>query len=238
MSGKVKILGCTIVVALLAITSWGAASTPKARHSTRKPTAVTRAAVSAPTTATGAAAVAGSPNAMAHYAMDTGASSLSFEFTQAGARTVGKFKSVSGTLDRADNGGIANLRVVIDVKSLDTADADRDKQLAQKDLFDVAQFPQAIFQTGTAMALVNANAARLNGSLTIRNIAKPITVPASVELQTAATTSSLRLRGQAPLKRLDFGVGQGEWKSTEWVANEVVVKFDVVYRLAAPAQKR
>jgi hypothetical protein len=34
------------------------------------------------------------------------------------------------------------------------------------------------------------------------------------------------------VKRLDFGVGQGDWKSTEWVGNDVTVTFNL--RLVAP----
>jgi hypothetical protein len=35
------------------------------------------------------------------------------------------------------------------------------------------------------------------------------------------------LQGTASLDRLAFGVGQGEWKSTEWIAAEVKVAFNV-----------
>ena len=33
------------------------------------------------------------------------------------------------------------------------------------------------------------------------------------------------LKGTAKIKRLDFGVGQGEWKDTSTVGNEVQVRF-------------
>jgi hypothetical protein len=33
--------------------------------------------------------------------------------------------------------------------------------------------------------------------------------------------------------RLDFGVGQGDWKSTEWVGNDVTVSY-TVRLIAAP----
>ena len=215
MRGRTGSLAYGATAALVAIASW--------RASAPKPTSGARSPAPAPAAA------------LAHFAIDPAASNLSFEFTQAGARTVGKFKSVSGTLDRALNGSISNLRVLVAVKSLDTADADRDKQLAQKDLFDVAQFPQAIFQSVAAPAPISGNSTRLNGSLTLRNVTRPVAIPVSVELpQAGAAANSVRLRGQVPLKRLDFGVGQGEWKSTEWVADEVLVKFDVVYRLTVP----
>jgi len=35
------------------------------------------------------------------------------------------------------------------------------------------------------------------------------------------------LTGQTTIKRLDFGVGQGDWKSTEWVGDAVTVSYSV-----------
>jgi hypothetical protein len=29
------------------------------------------------------------------------------------------------------------------------------------------------------------------------------------------------------LRRLEFGVGQGEWATTEWIGDEVEVRFDL-----------
>ena len=39
-----------------------------------------------------------------------------------------------------------------------------------------------------------------------------------------------RLEGSGKLKRLDFGAGQGDWKSTEWVADAVKVNFSLVLK--------
>ena len=35
------------------------------------------------------------------------------------------------------------------------------------------------------------------------------------------------LSGKTVVHRLDFGVGQGDWKSTEWVGNDVTVAYSV-----------
>jgi hypothetical protein len=40
------------------------------------------------------------------------------------------------------------------------------------------------------------------------------------------------MTGKSLVKRLDFGVGQGDWKSTEWVGADVTVTFNL--RLIAP----
>ena len=35
------------------------------------------------------------------------------------------------------------------------------------------------------------------------------------------------LTGKTTIHRLDFGVGQGDWKSTEWVGTDVTVSYNV-----------
>jgi polyisoprenoid-binding protein YceI len=41
------------------------------------------------------------------------------------------------------------------------------------------------------------------------------------------TPDGVELSGTATIKRLEFGVGQGEWKSTEWVGDEVKLQYKV-----------
>jgi hypothetical protein len=35
------------------------------------------------------------------------------------------------------------------------------------------------------------------------------------------------MKGTASLKRLPFGLGQGDWASTEWIGDDVDVRFDL-----------
>jgi polyisoprenoid-binding protein YceI len=59
------------------------------------------------------------------------------------------------------------------------------------------------------------------GKLTIRDITRDVPIEFTHETDASGTW----LKGQAKLKRLDFGVGQGEWKDTTWVSNDVRVEF-------------
>ena len=47
--------------------------------------------------------------------------------------------------------------------------------------------------------------------------------------------ATTRLQGGVTIRRLDFGVGQVAWQSTEYVGNDVEVKFDVPLRPTAAA---
>ena len=43
----------------------------------------------------------------------------------------------------------------------------------------------------------------------------------------APTGAATVMKGSASLERLDFGLGQGEWASTEWVGDAVDVRFEL-----------
>ena len=60
-------------------------------------------------------------------------------------------------------------------------------------------------------------------NLTIRGVTKPVPVTFTLAPTGAATV----MKGSASLKRLDFGLGQGEWASTEWVGDAVDVRFEL-----------
>lgn len=62
------------------------------------------------------------------------------------------------------------------------------------------------------------------GTLTLRGVTRP--VPVRFRFQ-RSPEGGARLDGSTRLRRLDFGVGQGEWTSTEWVGDEVEVQFEL-----------
>jgi polyisoprenoid-binding protein YceI len=46
-------------------------------------------------------------------------------------------------------------------------------------------------------------------------------------LKIVPTAAGLELSGATSIKRLDYGVGQGDWQSTEGVADEVEIQYKV-----------
>ena len=159
--------------------------------------------------------------APASYRLDPAQSSLSFGFTQAGAQSQGHFArfDVSLALDPAQPAQ-GRLDVNVDVGSLDSGDKDRDDTLRGPDLFNVAKFPRARF-TSTAITRVDASHYMAAGKLTIRDVTRDLQIPFALTPGGSAASMS----GQLVIKRLEFGVGQGDWKSTEWVGNDVGVSF-------------
>jgi polyisoprenoid-binding protein YceI len=71
------------------------------------------------------------------------------------------------------------------------------------------------------------------GKLTVRDVTRDLRVPFTFTASNDGGRIAGSMTGQVIIKRLDFGVGQGEWKSTEWVGDEVAVSF-ALRLVAAP----
>jgi polyisoprenoid-binding protein YceI len=168
----------------------------------------------------GATAVHAAPGS---YAADPASSRLEFAGIQAGAEFTGVFHKFTAAVDFApDSLANAHFDVLIDLNSLDSMDKDRDGTMRGPDVFDVAHFPTAHYVTRSFAKSATGYTAL--GALTLHGVTKDV----PIEFKFAATAGGgATLSGTARLKRLDFGVGQGDWKSTEWVADAVKVAFSL-----------
>jgi polyisoprenoid-binding protein YceI len=167
------------------------------------------------------AAAAPTPSA---WTADAAKSTLEFTFVQAGAKTTGRFARFTANVDfvpaSAESGRID---VNIDVGSVDTHDKDRDTQLRAAELFDVMKFPRAQFEATKFAA--KGTSFEGTGKLTLRGLSRDVPIAFTFESLTEGGQPVAYLKGTATIKRLSFGVGQGEWKSTEWIADDVDVAF-------------
>jgi polyisoprenoid-binding protein YceI len=187
------------------------------------------------TTAAATPAAWADPAPILRYTLDPAKSTLEFQFVQAGAQNKGKFVKFPVTLDFSpDSLGASKLDVTVDTTSLDTGDKERDDTLRSADLLDVAKYPQAHF-ISTQITKTSAGYDAL-GKLTIRGVTRDAHVPFTFRTAQEQGKSVGYLAGKTTIKRLDFGVGQGDWKSTEWVGNDVSVSYSL--RLVPLAQPR
>jgi polyisoprenoid-binding protein YceI len=167
------------------------------------------------------AAVPRGAGAAGSFTADPATSRLEFTGVQAGAEFKGVFHKFTASVDFSPDAlAAAKFDVVIDLSSEDTMDKDRDGTIRGADVFDVAHFPAAHYVTRVFSKTAAGYTAV--GSLTLRGVTKD--VPIAFKFSPAAAGGAT-LSGTAELKRLDFGVGQGDWKSTEWVADAVKVSF-------------
>ena len=161
-----------------------------------------------------------------HYTLDPAKSAFEYQFTQAGALNKGKFTKYTVTLDWSpDSLATSKLDVVVDMSSLDTGDKERDDTLKSADLLSVAKFPQSRF-TSTQITKT-ANGYDAVGKLTIRGVSRDAHVPFSFKTADEQGKPAGSLLGKTTIKRLDFGVGQGDWKATDQVGNDVAVSYSL-----------
>jgi polyisoprenoid-binding protein YceI len=168
------------------------------------------------------AAAARAQGPVTSYLADPATSRLEFVGVQAGAEFKGVFHKFTAAIDFAPDAlANAHFDVQIDMNSVDSLDKDRDGIVRGPDVFDVAHFPTAHYQTRAFTKTAAGYSA--TGALTLHGVTRDV----PIDFQFSATSGGAKLKGTAKLKRLDFGVGQGDWKSTEWVADGVNVTFSL-----------
>ena len=95
--------------------------------------------------------------------------------------------------------------------------------LVGTDLFDAKRFPTAQY-VASSFARSATGGLEAVGKLTLRGVTKELRLP----LKIVPTTAGLELSGATAIKRLDYGVGQGDWQSTEGVGDEVKIQYKVI----------
>lgn len=165
------------------------------------------------------------------WKIDPAASKLMFETRQMGVPVKGTFGKFDGTivLDPV-NLAAARIDITIDVVSGTTGTKDIDEAMSGPDLLAAKKFPTARF-VADKITTDGEGKYRADGKLTIREVSRDLTLPFTLAIaDDPAKPGQLRAtaRGRVDIKRLDYGVGQGDWKATDAVPNEVAVTLEVV----------
>lgn len=175
-------------------------------------------------TAAAAALVLALPAFAAVLKTDAAKSSVSAVFKQMNVPVEAKFKKFNAQIDYdAAKPETAKASLDLDIPSFDLGDAEYNKEVQKKEWFNGAQFPKASF-VSTAIKPGAAGKLDVAGKLTIKGKTADVAFPLTVKKEGTAQI----FEGALPIKRLAFNVGEGEWKDTSMVADEVVIKFRVV----------
>ncbi|WP_298622605.1 YceI family protein [uncultured Legionella sp.] len=95
--------------------------------------------------------------------------------------------------------------------------------MTSPDWFNVAAFPKAEFKA-TEFKQLDDKTYEANGALTIRDKSAPVTLKFTAE---ESPKNHAVVIGSATIKRNAFGVGQGEWASTDEIKDDVIVNFKI-----------
>lgn len=152
------------------------------------------------------------------WTVDAAHSTLTFSGTYQGEKFEGHFKHFDAKTINYDPANLqdAKFDVMIDIASIDTANSERDQALPGAAFFDTAKFPQAHFIATHFRKDANGQVFA-DGTLALHGISKPVT------LRVTYSPNKQTLDVDATLKRLDFGIGSGDWSDTSMIGNDVAV---------------
>jgi polyisoprenoid-binding protein YceI len=162
------------------------------------------------------------PAVAADYVQAPG-SALAFGGMYQGEPFSGRFPGFATTLsfDPAQLAA-AKLDVAIPLASATTGNSDYDGEMRGEAFFASAKFPQARYRA-TQFRSLGGNQYAADGTLSLHGIDKPVTL-------TFTWTPGAQpvLAGKATVRRLDFGVGGGDWADTGLIPNEIAISTRVL----------
>jgi len=154
----------------------------------------------------------------ADYTLQPAGSKLGFSGSFQGQSFDGSFGQWTAAISYdAAKLATSKFDVEVDLSSVKTGDKDRDGALPGSDFFNIAKFPRAHFVTTG----FHQNGAQVvaDGNLTLHGVTKPVSL--NVTFKPQGTGATLDVAGT--VKRLDFGVGGGDYADTSVIANEVKI---------------
>lgn len=165
------------------------------------------------------------------YAIDPSHSELGFSARHAMVTKVrGSFTEFTGTASSEENLQNASINVQIDVKSIDTRNADRDGHLISGDFFDAETYPHITFAS-TAVEAKDASTLTVTGDLTIKDVTKPVTIDFDFTGEAVDPWGQTRIgfEGSTTINRKEFGLS---WNAAldnggVLVSEKITLNFDI-----------
>jgi len=149
---------------------------------------------------------------------------IRFGFTQMNVPVEGRFRKFDATIafDPA-RPEATKATFEVDMGSIDLGTDEGNTEARRKTWLSVDAFPKATFTASSVKAL-GGGRFEARGPLSIKGASREIV--ATFTLTDAAGMRTVE--GQFPLKRLQYNIGENEWKDTDTVADDVLVKFRFV----------
>jgi polyisoprenoid-binding protein YceI len=148
------------------------------------------------------------------YQIDPSHTYPSFEADHMGGMSVwrGKFDASSGTVVLDAAKGTGTVDITVDAASIDFGNPKLNEHAKTKDLFDVAQFPNAQYK-GTLEGFKNGTPTEIKGNLTLHGVTKPVTLKINSFLCKPNPMTKKQTCGadaEGTLNRDDFGIDFGK----------------------------
>src|SRR5471032_442315 len=123
-------------------------------------------------------------------------------------------------------------RIEIELGSFDIDNAEVNDEAKSKPWFDAHNFPTATF-VAAGIKPLGAGKFEVRGPLTIKGRTLEVVTPFAYKEEAGVAIFD----GAFAIRRLQYNIGEGTWKDTDTVADEVQIKFHIVVA-AKPAAKK
>ena len=157
-------------------------------------------------------------------------SEILFQVKQSGVPIDGRFRKFEAQLaldPKAPQTGTVTISV--ETGSATVGFAESDAELPRAQWFNSAKFPRAVFQSSAIKGLGGGRFQAI-GKLDIKGAAHDLVVPVTIVQNGAQSTAS----GEFVVKRLELKIGENEWADLSLVANDVRVRFKLVFTGLGP----
>lgn len=155
--------------------------------------------------------------------LDQSKSSITVRFKQMEVPILAKFKKFNATIDyNSAKPELSKASVDIDMRGLELPAPEYNQEVQKKEWLNAPQFPLANF-VSTAMKQSVPGKLDVSGILTIKGHQQSVQFPLYVKTE----GKQLSFEGGFTIKRLAFQIGEGEWKDTSMVADDVSIQFKI-----------
>jgi polyisoprenoid-binding protein YceI len=124
-------------------------------------------------------------------------------------------------------------QIDIELDSFDIGFAEYNEDAKGKNWFDVRNFPRAKF-VSTSMRALGGGRFEARGPLTIKGKTSEVVAPFTYKEDGGTGVFD----GVFAIKRLQYNIGEGVWKDTAVVADEVQIRFRIMVATVKPAVKK
>jgi polyisoprenoid-binding protein YceI len=156
----------------------------------------------------------------ANLKLDPAKSKITFQFSQLGVPMQGRFTRFSAEVFfDARKPDATKAKFAVDINSVDLGAADYNAETRKPVWLDGGKFPTAHFEAEQVTA-TGPSSFEATGKLSIKGMTQPIKAQFNF-----TDGPNPVVDGRFTMKRLAWHIGDGEWKDTSVVADEVLVKF-------------
>ena len=163
------------------------------------------------------------------YGLDPAHSKVGFEIAHLVIATVeGRFDTYTGNVVMGSKIEDTQIKADIDVASIDTGNADRDKHLKSPDFFDAAKFPKITFVSKKVSG--KEDDLKVTGDLTIRDVTKTVTLDGKYlgNVNDAYGNKKVVFKATGKINRKDFGLTWNKAiEAGPVVGDEVTLEFRI-----------